>query len=293
MISRIIRSFALAAAATVILAAAAFAADLVVSMPASIEARDGGFYLGEYATIEGSTELADAASMAFVKHSGGSFTRDDVIAALGESAVAGRSVALRMPDTVAVRREGRLTAELRAATGWKWRIEVDGPEIDDTTNFTIPARVAPGASAIMVKLPVSEARMGNKQAKLKWYQPTVYSRKPLVRGERIDPAWLAMRIETVSMQRDCVWDIASIRGCVPRQGVAAYRAISDSDIDRSSVIKNGAAITLVSMENGLGIEVAGIAMQRGAIGDVIKVRNANSRRILTGTVIGPDRVMIE
>ena len=44
--------------------------------------------------------------------------------------------------------------------------------------------------------------------------------------------------------------------------------------------------------NGLGVEVRGIALQRGGIGDVIKVRNLSSRKILEGTIVDIGRVQL-
>lgn len=290
---RALRSiFTLAACAVLALAGAGCASELAITLPSAIEARAGAFYLGEYAEIEGEQEIADAASMASIEPTYGTISRADVIDALS-SAVPGCSVALRMPEAVRVIPESRFAAEIRAMTSWKWRIDADGPHIDDTTDFTMPNRVAPGARVVMAKIADASGKKAAKQIKLTWYQPVVFSKEPLVRGERIDRSQLAMRIEVVGMNANRFTDASLIAGTVPRQGVAAMRPISEGDIDRSSAVRSGSEVTLISRVNGLGVEVKGIAMQRGSIGERIKVKNASSKKMLLGTVIEPGRVLLD
>jgi flagella basal body P-ring formation protein FlgA len=49
---------------------------------------------------------------------------------------------------------------------------------------------------------------------------------------------------------------------------------------------------MVARFNGLGVEARGIAMQRGGLGDIIRVKNISSKKILKARVIGEDRVEI-
>lgn len=265
---------------------------LIVTLPDSIEAREGSFYLGEYAEFEGDMALADSASMVLVTPDGGLLTRDEVIRALGTSPVAGQSVALRMPEAIQVLPESRIAAELRAMSGWKWRIEVIGVEADDRTDFSLPPKVQPGARAVAVKIVDESGSRGNKQAKLKWYQPVVYSLKPLAREARIDMANLRTRIDVIGMTGNFVWDPEQIRHAIPRAAVGALRPISMGDLTQVGAIRSGSSVTLVANVNGLGIEVQGIALQRGAIGDTIKVKNLSSKKVLYGKVIDIGRVQL-
>ena len=274
------------------LATAVGAAELVIELPSVVEAREGAFYLGEYAAFEGDRQLADCASMVRIEPKDGAFSRQDVIEALGTSDVAGQSVALRMAERVRVLPESRIAAELRAISGWKWRIEVDGPAIGDTTDFSLPPRVAPGARGVAAKIADSSGTPGNRQMKLRWYQPVVYSLKPLARNERIDLSQLAMRIDTIAMNEENAWDVSQLRGAVPRQAIAATRAISMGDLEQVNAVKSGSSVTLIARVNGLGVEVRGIALQRGGIGDVIRVRNLSSRKVLEGTVVDIGRVQL-
>ncbi|MDR0649496.1 MAG: flagellar basal body P-ring formation chaperone FlgA [Synergistaceae bacterium] len=270
----------------------ALASDLLVELPGAIEARDGAFYLGEYADITGDGDIASGASMAVISPSNGEFTADDVIAALGATEAAGASASIRMPDAVRVLPESAVAAELRAMTSWKWRIDVTGAEGLAPGAFSLPPNVLPGAKSITAKLIEPNGDKANKQIKLRWYQPVVYSESSLQRGARLTPPALRHRIGTAGMSRPLLWDADQLTGAVLRRGVRAGDAIAQSDVRDALVVRSGASVKLVASVGGLGVEVMGIALQRGGRGDVIKVRNLSTRKILTGTVIDAGRVSI-
>jgi flagella basal body P-ring formation protein FlgA len=50
---------------------------------------------------------------------------------------------------------------------------------------------------------------------------------------------------------------------------------------------------MVARVNGLGIEVRGVAMQRGGLGDIIRVKNLSSKKVVRAKIIGADRVEID
>ena len=58
------------------------------------------------------------------------------------------------------------------------------------------------------------------------------------------------------------------------------------------VIESGVNVTIISSKNGIKISAAGIAMQRGRIGKIIRVRNAASKKVLRAKVIDARTVEI-
>jgi flagella basal body P-ring formation protein FlgA len=268
------------------------AADLVVELPGVIEARDGAFYLGEYADITGGAGIAESASMAVISPSGGEFTAIDVIAALGATEAAGSSVSIRMPDSVKVLPEPGVAAELRAMTSWKWRIDVDGADGLAPGSFSLPPNVLPGVKSLSVKIAKPDGDKANKQVKLRWYQPVVYSRSALPKDSRLVPSELKLRIGAAGMSHPLVWDAGHLADAVLRRGVRAGEPIAQGDVLDALIVRSGASVKLVASVGGLGVEVRGIALQRGGKGDIIKVRNLSTRKILSGTVIDAGRVSI-
>ncbi|MDR3321512.1 MAG: flagellar basal body P-ring formation chaperone FlgA [Synergistaceae bacterium] len=282
-----------AALSCLLLARQAEAGELRVELPASIEAREGSFYLGEYAEIDGEPALAGCASMAVISPKGGSFSRPDVIEALGATRLAGSDVALRMPDIVQVLPESDVAADLRAMTSWDWRIEIDElSESPKRGEYSLPPRVLPGARSLAMKLIDSSGRKSNKQIKLRWYQPVVYATRAIERDAKIDPSSLGVRIDTVGMTVPLVSDMARLRHSTLRRALLSGEPIAAGDVEAAAIVRSGSSVKLVAYVNGLGVEVEGIALQRGGMGDVIRVRNLSTRKILSGTVVDVGRVAI-
>ena len=274
-----------------------WASELRVSLPQSIEARDGWFYLGEYAEISGNRELADCASMAVIRHNG-MFSMDDVIEALSATKAAGSSVAIAMPEIVEVRPESALVSELRAATAWKWRIGVEVIPTDWDTliagynGFILPSKITPGTRTLPVRLEDKNGRQPIKQIKLTWYQPVVYSKHQLPKGDAIDPGTLDTRIGKASVMITNLSSPEQLTGAVARKTIGAMNPIETGDITHESYVRAGTAVTIAARVNGLGIEVKGVAMQRGGLGDIIRVKNLASKKILKARIVGADRVEI-
>jgi flagella basal body P-ring formation protein FlgA len=285
------RAFFLAVALILEMSGAAPAFDLAVELPSRIEAREGGFYLGEYAVLDGERGIADSASMAVITPRGGSFSVNDVIAALAATDAAGRSVVLKMPDVVAVGAESKVASELRALTSWKWRIDVEGAE-PGSGKFSLPRKVLPGSRSVTLKIDAGDGRKANKQVKLRWYQPVIYSVRTLERDEKIDRSSLRACIGVTEMTNELVWDVEQVEGSILRKQVAPGSHIALRDVESAAVVRLGSSVRLVAEVNGLGVEVNGVALQRGGVGDVIKVKNLSSRKILSGTVIDVGRVKI-
>jgi flagella basal body P-ring formation protein FlgA len=273
------------------------AADITILLPRSVEAREGWFYLGEYAEIYGDREISSGASMAVIHHDG-SFSRKDVIDALSYTEAAGREVSLIMPDAVEVAPEPEITAELRAMTAWNWRIEIDvvpgswAETIKDFSSYRLPPKITPGARSIAVKLVDGDGREHNKQVKATWYQPIVYATEPLPRGEKVDVSKLGVKIGKAAMMITSFSSPEQLAGAVTRKTVNASVRMETGDVRQESFIRAGSTVTMVARYNGLGVEVKGIAMQRGGMGDIIRVKNLSSKKVLKAKIIGADRVEI-
>ena len=58
-------------------------------------------------------------------------------------------------------------------------------------------------------------------------------------------------------------------------------------LDIPPVIDMGALVTLVYRSGGIEATASGVAIESGALGDEIRVRNDSSRKIILGKVLEP------
>jgi flagella basal body P-ring formation protein FlgA len=73
-------------------------------------------------------------------------------------------------------------------------------------------------------------------------------------------------------------------GKMARRTLLPGAAIPLAGIDNPRLVANGAEVQLVYAESGLTIVTVGAALQDGAAGDVIKVRNSDSGVTVSGAV---------
>jgi flagella basal body P-ring formation protein FlgA len=58
------------------------------------------------------------------------------------------------------------------------------------------------------------------------------------------------------------------------------------------IIKAGAPVTLISRVNGVEVKIDGVALEAGHAGEVIRVRNTSSRKVLRGRIVDEATVEI-
>lgn len=87
-------------------------------------------------------------------------------------------------------------------------------------------------------------------------------------------------------------DYAAIAGRVPTRFLSAGKPLTESVLQSALVIEVNTPITLVSNVGGVEVRAEGTALQRGRIGDRIRVKNTRSGRMLLGTVVDAHTVKV-
>lgn len=80
---------------------------------------------------------------------------------------------------------------------------------------------------------------------------------------------------------------------VGRKIVAAFRAGNPVFIEQTQtneIVKPGASVVLIVRDSGVSVVADVVARTGGGLGDEVNIYNPQTNKMLTGTVIGPDRV---
>ncbi|MEL6594736.1 MAG: flagellar basal body P-ring formation chaperone FlgA [Pseudomonadota bacterium] len=72
----------------------------------------------------------------------------------------------------------------------------------------------------------------------------------------------------------------------------AGRPILADDITAPALIERNQIVTLIVSQNGLKISTEGRALERGAVGDMVKAMNLSSRSTVNGTVTADGHIQI-
>ena len=91
---------------------------------------------------------------------------------------------------------------------------------------------------------------------------------------------------------DYIKDIQEIRGLVPQRMIRAGSPVSINYFRQPVVVNNGLPVKIILRYKGIEISAKGIAMTRGRIGEVIKVKNESSQKIISAKVIDAGTVEV-
>lgn len=104
-------------------------------------------------------------------------------------------------------------------------------------------------------------------------------------GELITEADLDQQDFPFSRTRsDVVTDAAKLVGNTPRTGISPKRPIREQEIASPAVIKKNDVVSMRYLSGSMEITTTGIALTDGAKGDVIELRNANSKATVRAVV---------
>ena len=118
--------------------------------------------------------------------------------------------------------------------------------------------------------------------------------RDLPRGTVIKAADLKwIRMPTRRLHREVIGDTADLIGKTPRRSLRRDRPIRFAEVRRPSLVNKRGLVTLHLRVGNMSLSARGKAMQDGSLGDVVRVTNLQSKTIVEGVVIGPNKVRID
>ncbi len=114
----------------------------------------------------------------------------------------------------------------------------------------------------------------------------------VARGELINESDIVFTEAPVNRARTIVKTADDLIGKTARRPLAAGSAIRHSDVTAPRLIEKGAVVTLSYQVAGMRMTHQGVALNNGAKGDIISVKNIESERTLKGVVADRNLVSI-
>lgn len=133
--------------------------------------------------------------------------------------------------------------------------------------------VVAGRAHALVQMPVLTRRM---------------KRNDIIR-ER-DIAWKTVRAKYVNAR--VIRDAEDLIGLSPRRPIGADRIIRIGDVQAPILVARGKRVTIVLKTATMQLTAAGKALQSGAMGDVVRVKNTNSGNVIEAVVVGEKKVAV-
>lgn len=94
-----------------------------------------------------------------------------------------------------------------------------------------------------------------------------------------------LEIESTKLKNGYITNEQQLIGKAPIRTIQKARPVIESQLTTPKVIERSKQVTMIYKNNILSIKDSGIALESGAIGDIIKFKNINSGRVVHAKVI--------
>jgi flagella basal body P-ring formation protein FlgA len=185
--------------------------------------------------------------------------------------------------------EGELQLELirswtppsRVASAWDLQI-LDFPAVASSSMMVRCRLLAEGS-------PVAETTF---VLRAQLWRDAWATRNPLTFGGPFDPAQLETRRVDLFRDRDALPAAVGDRSYIFARAVSAGRLLTWRDIARRPLVRKGDLVEVSAVDGMLAVTMKALAMENGAQGDTVTVRNPESRKDFAAMVIDENRVQV-
>jgi flagella basal body P-ring formation protein FlgA len=290
-----------------IIAVAADAPVLSITISDSIRSAFGSFTLSEVADIEGPKEATRIAGMLrFSVPASKTLVRENIVKALQKSSISGVRIELRMPSEVSIEVVGsalqtgekdieerrNLSDLVKKLSNWKYDVDVVPQGQIPQGVLSAPTSIVPGSASVTLKFRDEKGRERSVSARLTWYQPVQIFKRFMKRGEIIRAEDIGERLVKIVAPNVYAGAPEEVIGKSLRKSQQQGEMILLSLVADMPIIQKGKIITLFVDTGGIIIESKGEAQQSGYVGNVISVKNLTSKKIVSGIIRTPERVEV-
>ncbi len=118
------------------------------------------------------------------------------------------------------------------------------------------------------------------------------ARLPLSANGTFDPALLDVRRVDFLRERDALPATVGDHGFMFARSVQPDRLLTWHDVSRRPLVRKGDLVEVAAIDGQLQVTMKGLALENGAEGDTVNIRNPESKREFAAQVVAENRVQI-
>ena len=118
------------------------------------------------------------------------------------------------------------------------------------------------------------------------------ARQPVIANTGFDPALLEVRRVDFLREREALPAAVGDDSFVFTRSVPPNRLLGWRDVARRPLVRKGDLVEVAAIDGLLQVSMKGLAMENGAQGDMVTVRNPESRKDFTARVVAQNRVQV-
>jgi flagellar basal body P-ring formation protein FlgA len=149
--------------------------------------------------------------------------------------------------------------------------------------FSLPVDVSAGGETVRATVTIQAARQ----------RGIVVATRRIERGEMVTPEMVHIATwNAYDAPRDAATELSQIVGRRATRLLQPNLPVPGSAVEREAAVRRGGRVDIVARIPGLELRTAGESLEDGGVGETVRVRNVESKRIITGRVTAPGEVMI-
>lgn len=126
------------------------------------------------------------------------------------------------------------------------------------------------------------------RVQLEVQRQAVHAARSVERGERLSEQHLTLRWTVIGRQsRELFADLDQVLGHSAKRRLRAGQLITANLLADAVLVRRGEAVTIIARQPGIAASVKGQALANGAAGEVIRVRNISSDKVIDAQVLEP------
>ncbi len=125
------------------------------------------------------------------------------------------------------------------------------------------------------------------------YDQVVIADTPLAMGTILSKRNVRKELRDVTlMYQGYFSDLSNIEGFVTKRPIQSGQVLNSALVDPAKMIERGERVVILAEKSGLTIRTTGVSMDDGAYGELIRVKNSKSNRVVEGRVVGPGQIKV-
>ncbi len=273
--------------------AAGASEDISIEIPASVTVSASPFPLSEIASLSGDPDgVRRAGALTLTVPQKGFITREEIVEAMTKAGIGGLRIRFVMPPEVTLSLSNGLVSRIKALAQWPWTVDAEPLGTVPGGEIIAPLSISPGTGSVTLKFD-DGGIVKSLAVRLSWSQPAMVAARPLDRGTILAPGDMVLQTVRVLRSQAIASGPEEAVGRELQKSLSAGDPIPLNILAVPPILKRGDPVLIVFRRKGFLIEVRGEALDGGAAGDLVRVRNLQSRTVLRGVIIGPGRVEVQ
>jgi flagella basal body P-ring formation protein FlgA len=150
-----------------------------------------------------------------------------------------------------------------------------------------------GNTAILVRCPAKSGWKVHLPVAIEVFDDVLVTASPLLKGQNIDHSTVVFRKQNIARLKNGYYTRDSkLDQLQARRKLLSGTVLTPSNLSPRLLVRSGQRVTLVLNYNGLEIKSSGKALKSASLGEIVRVRNSGSKKIVEGVVVGNGLVRV-